>query len=246
VRRVRSLFNRTQHAIEYKLVKSAKRKTLSVQVKLGKVIVRAPNILSTRVIDQFVYAKQGWITQKVLEQQENFDQKSLSFVSGQKIIYLGERTPITILYRPKSEVQYIQEQLMICISHRSQRFISNDQQKSDKAKSVYFDWLKLQAQSVLPKRLEYKANETSLKPSKLTIKRFKARWGSCNSKGEISLNYLLMCCPVWVIDYVIVHELCHLVHMNHSIEFWQLVEVHCPEYREAKNWLKTSSIDIRQ
>lgn len=246
MRLVRSLFNRTQHTIEYKLVKSAKRKTLSVQVKLGKVIVRAPNILPTRVIDQFVYAKQGWITQKVLEQQENLDQKSLSFVSGKKLVYLGKCIPLTISYGPKSEVQYNEELLMIWISHRSQRFISNDQQKSDKAKSVYFDWLKVQAQSVLTNRLEYKANETSLKPSKLTLKRFKARWGSCNSKGEISLNYLLMCCPVWVIDYVIVHELCHLVHMNHSTKFWQLVEEHCSEYREAKNWLKTNSIDIRQ
>ena len=83
-----------------------------------------------------------------------------------------------------------------------------------------------------------------LTPSKIKIRQYKARWGSCNSRKEVSLNYLLMMAPLWVIDYVIIHELCHLVHMNHSSQFWALVKLHCPDYNTAKQWLITHQKDL--
>lgn len=246
MRLVKSLFRNTQHNIEYKLVKSAKRKTLSLQVRQGEVVVRSPSRLSKRAIDQFVCAKQSWIAQKVAEQLDNIAKKSLNFSSGQTLVYLGKDIPLEISSGKHTHVAFDNELITICLSHRTQKFISNAEQKSDKAKAAYFDWLKNQAQIVLPERVALLANRTNLKPSHIVIKRFKARWGSCNSKREISLNYLLMCCPFWVLDYVIIHELCHLVYMNHSRPFWQLVEVHCPEYKAAQAWLKANSIDTRQ
>uniref|UniRef100_UPI0018AB9FA7 M48 family metallopeptidase n=1 Tax=Clostridium tertium TaxID=1559 RepID=UPI0018AB9FA7 len=70
------------------------------------------------------------------------------------------------------------------------------------------------------------------------IKDQKSLWGSCNSRREIRLNWRLVLMPQFVMDYIIIHELCHIKQMNHSKEFWKLVESHCPNYKESKYWLK--------
>lgn len=73
---------------------------------------------------------------------------------------------------------------------------------------------------------------------RVSIRRQKTRWGSCSSKGNISFNLLLELCPEKVRDYVVVHELCHIIHMNHSKLFWECVESVLPDYRESRSWLK--------
>ena len=90
---------------------------------------------------------------------------------------------------------------------------------------------------ILPKVRAYSAL-TKHTPTSIKIRQYRARWGSCNNKGELSFNYLLVMLPEYVIDYVIVHELCHLTHLNHSKAFWQLVAQHFPEYVKAKQWIK--------
>lgn len=74
----------------------------------------------------------------------------------------------------------------------------------------------------------------------LKIKKMKSAWGICYRNKNITLNLLLFCCPASVVDYVIIHELCHLKHMNHSREFWSEVEKICPDYKKHKLWLKTN------
>ena len=73
---------------------------------------------------------------------------------------------------------------------------------------------------------------------RITIRDQKTRWGSCSSTGTLSFNYRLMFAPPRVLDYVVVHELCHLTHMNHSREFWNLVSAVMPDYQKYKAWLK--------
>jgi len=73
---------------------------------------------------------------------------------------------------------------------------------------------------------------------RITIRNQKTRWGSCSSKGNLNFNCLLMLAPPEVLDYVVVHELCHRMEMNHSKRFWSLVETVLPDYREQEKWLK--------
>ena len=87
-------------------------------------------------------------------------------------------------------------------------------------------------------RTEYFSKQLNLYPNQIRIKSLRSRWGSCSSKKNINLNWKLIHTPLRVIDYVIVHELCHLVHMNHSKEFWNKVKSHIPDYKKDKNWLK--------
>ncbi len=94
------------------------------------------------------------------------------------------------------------------------------------------------ASEVIPKLVEYYAKIMGVTYGRITIRNQVSRWGSCSAKGNLNFNCLLMLCPAEVVDYVVVHELCHLKEMNHSKKFWSTVECFCPEYEQHKKWLK--------
>lgn len=94
------------------------------------------------------------------------------------------------------------------------------------------------AKEYIPKRAAYYASELGVSYGRIRIAEQKTRWGSCSFKGTLSFNWKLMLAPPKVLDYVVVHELCHLKEMNHSPRFWKLVEEIMPDYKEYKKWLK--------
>lgn len=98
-----------------------------------------------------------------------------------------------------------------------------------------------QANAYLPRRLQYLADLGGFHFSKIRYSNAKGRWGSCSNQGVISLNVALMNLPKELIDYVLIHELAHTKQMNHSVEFWQIVETYCPEYKTSRKELKTYS-----
>lgn len=95
-----------------------------------------------------------------------------------------------------------------------------------------------QAVEYIPKRVKYYAEKENFVYNKITIKNLVSRWGSCSTKGNLNFNCLLMLTPDYVIDYIVVHELCHLREMNHSEKFWAEVEKIMPNYQRAELWLK--------
>ncbi len=100
------------------------------------------------------------------------------------------------------------------------------------------------AHEYIPARVAYFQQFTGGRYDKITIRDQKTRWGSCSSNGTLSFNYRLMLAPPKILDYVVVHELCHLKHMNHSPAFWQAVEDVLPDYRERKQWLKEHGSEL--
>ena len=95
------------------------------------------------------------------------------------------------------------------------------------------------AREDIPRRVAQFAPQVGVSVGRITIRCQHTRWGSCSSKGNLNFNCLLMLCPQWVRDYVVIHELCHRREMNHSPRFWVLVAEHCPDYNAARKWLKT-------
>ncbi len=98
-------------------------------------------------------------------------------------------------------------------------------------------WIRQRAQRLLPPKLERVAAQTGLEYRKLSIRSQKTRWGSCSRRGQISLNDQLLFVPAATVEYLMIHELCHTRHMNHSRDFWRLVEFHCPDYRRHERLL---------
>ena len=98
--------------------------------------------------------------------------------------------------------------------------------------------LKKEARERLTELTEYWAGRMGISYGRISIRGQKTRWGSCSSKGNLNYNYLLVLCPDEVAEYVVIHELCHRIHMNHSKRFWEKIEEFCPNYRQARKWLK--------
>lgn len=102
------------------------------------------------------------------------------------------------------------------------------------------------AREDIPRRVEKFAPQVGVSVGRITIRCQHTRWGSCSSKGNLNFNCLLMLCPVWVRDYVVIHELCHRREMNHSPRFWALVAAHCPDYASARRWLRAEGKTIME
>jgi len=237
---------------EYQLIRSKRRKTLGLQVKHGQVTVRAPYYASSAFIDAFIQDKSSWLRVKVFEQQNqnNF----CDFSQGANLLFLGEEVTLNIYTSKQASVHFSStlsgdiesfdqpnspvKQLNVVISERVNARLADQLATGRQVKKQLEQFFKQQAQDLIGERLKIISQQTSLTPVKTRIRQYRARWGSCNSRGEVSFNYLLMMTPLFVIDYVIVHELCHLEHLNHSKSFWLLVEKHSPNYQLAKVWLR--------
>ena len=101
------------------------------------------------------------------------------------------------------------------------------------------------ARRVIPGRVRYYAERLGVSYGRITIRHQKTRWGSCSSSGNLNFNCLLMLAPPEVLDSVVVHELCHRKHMNHSKEFWNMIENILPDYKEHRKWLKENGHTLR-
>ncbi len=102
------------------------------------------------------------------------------------------------------------------------------------------DWIRARAQALFPVLLETLSQRTGLEYQKVTIRSQKTRWGSCSARGHISLNDQLLFLPAKTVEYLMIHELCHTRHLNHSRDYWHLVASHCPDYREHEKRLSRS------
>jgi len=229
--------------IEYKIVRSH-RKTLSLQVKHGQVLVRAPYCVDEKFINTFIQKKSTWLKTKVAQQSQT-DDFCCDFSQGSRLFIFGELVTLHIIFDKRPDTFLTKginnlQVLNIVLAERDQKKLSNRDLLAIAVKKHIEKYFKQQAEKTIPLKVATYSQLTSLKPISIKIRQYRARWGSCNNRGELSFNYLLMMLPNYVIDYVIVHELCHLQHLNHSKEFWQLVARYFPNYMRAKQWLKTN------
>jgi hypothetical protein len=224
--------------LEYQLIRSKRRKTLLLQVQYGRVIIRAPYHLKPADIDSFVEQKSSWLRAKISLQQA--ETNHCDFIQDAKLLFLGKELPLNIStaknatvfvdhcdLSKNSLVNFKPEEnlnINIIISERVNDKLTDLVIKQKQVKKQLEIFLKQQAEILFKDRLATISKKISLIPTKVVIKKYKSRWGSCNNRGEVSLNYLLMMTPLFVIDYVIVHELSHLKFLDHSKNFWALVE----------------------
>ena len=102
-------------------------------------------------------------------------------------------------------------------------------------------WYKRQASLKIREKVKRYAPIVGVEPAGVNIKTFKSRWGSCTAKGELEFNWLIMLAPNRMVDYVVIHELCHLIHHDHSPEFWREVMRVMPDYQQCREWLRENS-----
>lgn len=207
---------RTNEIIEFKfkVKKSKKAKYVSLRVSpFDGLEVVVPFFLKDFNVEKLLYSKRVWIKQKLLIVQ-NLKTKRLLF--GNKILL---------------EEQFNLFDNFSVLLNNDKLIISKPLSYNRNVDEIYERWLFEQAENYIPKRVNYIAKQFNFEFNKIKIKNQKTRWGSCSSKKNLSFNYRLISFDKKVIDYVIIHELCHLKEMNHSKDFWKLVEDCMPDYK---------------
>lgn len=231
-------------SIDYTLIRSERRKTIGLQVKKGEVVVRAPFFVDEAFIDTFIKQKRQWLFDKIEQQRQASNQPKYQLKANHIFLFNGEEKLIDVCQAKRLGVQIEEDKLIVGLTARyfdqspNGNHSNADSLMNRKVEKLISEFYREQAEQLLVERLNIWAEITGLYPSACVIKKYRARWGSCNSKGVVSLNYWLITCPTDVIDYVVVHELCHLTYLDHSPNFWRLVSHYLPDYMRPKHWLK--------
>ena len=217
--------------LNYELIR-AKIKNMYILIRDGKVIVKVPRSISDNRVTDFINSKENWIVKKLKEIEEK-SVKEKNFVSGEVFKILGNNY---ILNVERGDFKK-------SIVNMENGFINvfvNEDSSVDKIKDLIDKMYYKLAIVVVDKSVDMWRGVINIAPDVVVIKKLKTAWGKCNSKRKITINPDLMKYDQRVIDYVVLHEFCHLRYMNHSKDFWNMVSKYMPDYKLLRNELKNA------
>ena len=212
----------------YQVVKS-NRKTLALYIKQQTAIVRCPMRASKVEVEEFVKKNHKWIQERLAEERA-YDKQKLRIADGGTIFFRARELSIIFKEGRKERILINGDKLII----------QNHKLNSDKARAQLEKYLTKKAAEYIIPRAEALAKYLGVdkKVTEIKLRKTKSKWGHCTSNGVIQYNWLIMLAPYSIIDYMITHEVCHLLHMDHSRRYWDLVESICPQYLQYIKWLK--------
>ena len=215
--------------IAYELIRS-RRRTISISVTHDvRVIVRAPLRMPKKEISGFLEQKRRWILEKLELMRRRAElAKPAEPASGEEYPYLGRRLMLAVSDRA-AEIEAVGDTLAF-----PKAWLPEAERKLRQ-------WYCRQAAAVLNERLQHWSLRTGIRHASARLSDARKRWGSCSSKGALNFAWRLIMAPVDVIDYVVVHELVHIEHLNHGKAFWARVGEILPDYREKVKWLREHS-----
>ena len=223
--------------IEYEINKG-KRKNIYLQIKNGKVIVKVPYYVTNKQIEEIVYKKSNWI-QKSLKKYNQKNNELKKYQEGEIYKILGKEYILKINYEETNQIKVDITDCNIIINlpftYKMEPNLSNKIEKI--INKMYMQ--------IIQKQLDYTmkkvTNMVGLAPKKYRVRDMKSAWGSCSSTKNISIALKLIEYSPKAFEYVVLHEVCHLKHMNHSKQFWQMVEGYMPDYKKYKKELNSSN-----
>lgn len=224
--------------IDYSVVRSRRRKTSEIIVDEENVIVRTPYDKSIEDINNIVREKANWIRKKQLEYKSASPEivKPL-FDKGSTLPYLGRNYPLRVVNIQK-EIKCDENIKLV----NGEFLISSQSPKVSRKhiKYLYEEWLFEKARSIFDQKTRAYCTEMGINSPEVVIKHLKNRWGSATKDNIINLNANLLKAPENVIDYIILHELCHIKIKKHSHHFWDMLHKFMPNYQEKLEWLRVN------
>lgn len=219
--------------ITYSLVRS-NRKTTSIYIERdGGVTVRVPEIFTQEDVEKIIERKRYWIYKSLAEWRElNATRVHRQFVSGEGFLYLGRSYRLKLVKDQKPPLILKNGYFMM----RSDQTGSPAGDPDEMFKDFYRDRGKIK----IPERVSYYESKMGVYPQDVRIMELKNRWASCTAKGRINFHWKCMMAPMTILDYIVVHEMTHLIHPNHTEAFWNEVDKVLPDYRERKEWLRVN------
>jgi len=213
--------------IEVHNIIRSKRKTIALQIgRDALLIVRAPRQTPDKTIINFINQKRSWIIKNQTKAREKLLSKPRrEFKDGEEFQYLGEAYKLRTAYDYPSKLTF-----------DNGFFLSTAQ--AHKARELFVKWYKKKAAALIAERTQYYASNLGIKYEGVKITSGRGNWGSCRSQGRLIFNWRLIMSPLQIIDYVILHELVHIIERNHSKQFWNRIRSLYPDFEICKKWLK--------
>lgn len=207
------------------ILQRSKRKTISLSVnENGDIIVKAPYFVHQKIIENFILEKQDWLKKQVEKNAENKEKKSRFWKDYSRFLFLGNY--YNVIFGNFKKTSFDGRNIF------TPKSISQEKFKSDLIK-IY----KTEAKKIILKIADKLYLETGLYGESIKINGAKKRWGSCSGKNSLNFSFFLVMADIKAVEYVVLHELCHTVHHDHSKRFWGLVGKYMPDYKIRQNML---------
>jgi predicted metal-dependent hydrolase len=218
--------------ISYELVRSPRRTADIVIEPDGRVIVRAPEDATTERIEDIIESKRLWIYKNLAEWRDlNATRVIREYRNGEGFLYLGRSYRLLL-------VADQEEPLLLKTGRFCLRRDLVDHGEIPAAKAAFRDYFIKRGTERISQRVAYFAPKVGVKPGKMVVRELGNRWASCSPTGNLGFHWKCMMAPPKIIDYIVVHELCHMHHLDHSDAFWNEVDKVLPDYYERKEWLR--------
>jgi len=223
--------------IEYTLIQSSRQNVLFQALPEAGLRVYAPKYLRLRDVDEMVRQRADELLdmQRQTEARLEADRRAHPVTDGSPILIEGKRCILRLHPGARRSGRLEGEEYHLTLP--------NPDSDPD-VRAAIRATLSTMALKRIRERLDHYVPRIGRVPGRVTIREQKSRWGSCSSKGNLNFNWKLIMAPPQALDYVVVHELCHLHEFNHSPRFWALVEAQMPDYEVWKKWLKTHTDDM--
>jgi len=221
--------------VSYRLVRE-RRRSVSLSVGPEGVLVKAPISFPAGRIDEFVSSRGEWIERQGERIRRKVRLLSEPGIYRDKLPFMGSLVPLRRLPAKSRETIRFDGS-----SFDAKLLVGSGKRQVE---VLYLMWLRKKAVEVLSERVARYSTTLKVQPLYISMRNQKSRWGSASRDGRLSFNYNLLKAPLGVIDYVVVHELCHLRVPDHSKRFWSLVESVLPDYRVRRKWLRDNGMGL--
>ena len=222
------------NGLEIEIKRSNRTKTLSINIERdGSVNVIVPVNLDESKIKEIIKTKEYEIHKQITRNKEsNKERIDRKFVAGHSFLYLGKSYNLQIIDNQLVPLKIYKDKFLL-----SAEFL-------DKAEEVFVKFYKKQGKPILEKRIAYFKEFIKEKPKDIKIVDLKTRWASCTPLGNLNFHWKCLMAPPTVLDYLIVHEMVHLKHLNHSRKFWDDVSIIIPDYKTHEEWLCKNGVKM--
>ena len=220
---------------QVEVVRTDRKRSASIRLLGDLVKVSVPMTLSDSRIRNLVTKRTPWIKNKLQEQSDRPITPPKEYVSGETVTYLGKNYRLKVLIGEQPSIKLRRGYVEATVT-------KTDFDPKNTIRSLLVHWYRSLAEKRLGEKTVRLARVIGVNPASVTVKNYKSRWGSCSTKGDISYNWRIILAPHSIVDYVVVHELCHMLEHNHSSKYWKHVERYVPNWRECKDWLKQNDI----
>lgn len=236
----KSISTSAELGFEFSIARSARRRSISIEIRKAEVVVRAPVAAAHALLMQFLQQKAAWVRAKIREQQQVLEAQPEPriYSQGGSVPFMGESLPLVIGRGPRAAITRVGSQLHLLLSTRS-RSVDDLQ-----IRQLLCRWYQQQAVDILTRKTNHLAHALGLICTQVSVKATRSKWGHCTSRGAIQYNWQILLAPEAIVDYLVAHEVSHLRHHNHSADFWALVASVCPTFKADRAWLKAEGAHL--